>query len=380
MRTALVNGRLLTGEGLVSGQTLLLSGAHIEALVDPADSRCAGAVTVDLDGQLLLPGFIDVQVNGGGGVLFNDDPSPESIRAIGAAHRRFGTTGFLPTLISDDLDTIARAIAAVQSALDAGMPGVLGIHIEGPFLNRSRRGVHDSKHLRLLDSSLVSLLSGLRAGRTVLTLAPEMTTPDIIAKLAAAGILVSAGHSEASFAATTGAIAQGLRGFTHLFNAMARLEPRAPGIVGAALYDESTWCGIIVDGHHVDPIVLKLALRCKRHDRFMLVTDGMPAVGSSAPTFVLQGRTIRVIDGICRDENGTLAGTALDMAAAVRNAVSLLGLDIAEAARMASEYPAEFLGLGLELGRIAPGYRANLVLMDQELKVQKTWIEGLASI
>jgi N-acetylglucosamine-6-phosphate deacetylase len=260
------------------------------------------------------------------------------------------------------------------------MPGVLGIHIEGPFLNRSRRGVHDSKHLRLLDSSLVSLLSGLRAGRTVLTLAPEMTTPDIIAELAAAGILVSAGHSEASFAETTDAISRGLRGFTHLFNAMARLEPRAPGIVGAALYDESTWCGIIVDGHHVDPIVLKLALRCKRHDRFMLVTDGMPAVGSSAPSFVLQGRTIRVVDGICRDENGTLAGTALDMAAAVRNAVSLLGLDIAEAARMASEYPAEFLGLGLELGRIAPGYRANLVLMDQELKVQKTWIEGLASI
>jgi N-acetylglucosamine-6-phosphate deacetylase len=380
MRTALVNGRLLTGEGLVSGQTLLLSGARIEALVEPQDSRCAGAVSVDLDGQLLLPGFIDVQVNGGGGVLFNDDPSPESIRAIGAAHRRFGTTGFLPTLISDDLDTIARAIGAVQSALDAGMPGVLGIHIEGPFLNGSRRGVHDSKHLRLLDSSLVSLLSRLRAGRTVLTLAPEMTTPDIIAELAAAGILVSAGHSEASFAETTDAISRGLRGFTHLFNAMARLEPRAPGIVGAALYDESTWCGIIVDGHHVDPIVLKLALRCKRHDRFMLVTDGMPAVGSSAPSFVLQGRTIRVVDGICRDENGTLAGTALDMAAAVRNAVSLLGLDIAEAARMASEYPAEFLGLGHELGRIAPGYRANLVLMDDELTVQRTWIEGLASI
>jgi N-acetylglucosamine-6-phosphate deacetylase len=379
MRTALVNGRLLTGQNIVSGQTLLLSGARIEALVDPEDSRCRDAVIVDLGGQLLLPGFIDVQVNGGGGVLFNDDPSSESIRAIGAAHRRFGTTGFLPTLISDDLDTIGRAIAAVQSSLDAGMPGVLGIHIEGPFLNWARRGVHDSKHLRLLDTSLVTLLSRLRAGRTILTLAPEMTTPEIIAKLAAGGILVSAGHSEASYAETMAAIAHGLRGFTHLFNAMARLEPRAPGIVGAALYDESTWCGIIVDGHHVDPVMLKLAMRCKRHDRFMLVTDGMPVVGSTDSTFVLQGRTIRVVDGICRDENGTLAGTALDMAAAVRNAVSLLSLDIVEAARMASEYPAEFLGLGHELGRIAPGYRANLVLMDAELQVQKTWIEGVAS-
>jgi N-acetylglucosamine-6-phosphate deacetylase len=379
MRTALVNGRILTGEGVVSGRTLLLSGSRIEALADPGDPRCREAAIVDIEGQLLLPGFIDVQVNGGGGVLFNDDPSPESIQAIGAAHRRFGTTGFMPTLISDDLETIGRAIDAVQSALDAGMAGVLGIHIEGPFLNSARRGVHDSRHLRLLDAGLVSLLSRLRAGKTILTLAPEMTTPEIVAKLTAAGILVSAGHSDASYGETAAAIAHGLRGFTHLFNAMARLEPRDPGIVGAALYDENTWCGIIVDGHHVDPIMLKLALRCKRHDRFMLVTDAMPAVGSDEPSFVLQGRTIRVVDGICRDENGTLAGTALDMAAAVRNTVSLLGLDIAEAARMASRYPAEFLGLGHELGRIAPGYRANLVQMDDELKVRRTWIEGAAA-
>jgi N-acetylglucosamine-6-phosphate deacetylase len=379
MRTALVNGRILAGDGVVSGRTLLLSGSRIEALVEPGDSRCRKAAIVDIEGQLLLPGFIDVQVNGGGGVLFNDDPSPESIRAIGAAHRRFGTTGFMPTLISDDLQTIGRAIDAVQWALDGGMPGVLGIHIEGPFLNSARRGVHDSKHLRLLDAGLVSLLSRLRTGKTVVTLAPEMTTPEIVAKLTAAGVLVSAGHSEASYGETAAAIAHGLRGFTHLFNAMARLEPRDPGIVGAALYDENTWCGIIVDGHHVDPIMLKLALRCKRHDRFMLVTDGMPPVGSDQPSFVLQGRTIRVVDGICRDENGTLAGTALDMAAAVRNSVSLLGLHIAEAARMASQYPAEFLGLGHELGRIAPGYRANLVQMDDEFNVRRTWIEGVAA-
>lgn len=377
-RSALVNGRILVDQGIVSERTLLISGERIEALVEPNDARCRGADRVDLQGQLLLPGFIDVQVNGGGGVLFNDDPSSESIRAIGAAHRRFGTTGFLPTLISDDLDTIGRAIAAAQAALDAQVPGALGIHIEGPFLNEIRRGVHDAKHLRLLDASQISLLSRLKGGRTVLTLAPEMTTPDIIAQLTARGILVSAGHSDANFAETTAAIARGLRGFTHLFNAMARLEPRDPGIVGAALYDENTWCGIIVDGHHVDPIMLKLALRCKRHDRFMLVTDGMPAVGSSEPTFVLQGRTIRVVDGICRDENGTLAGTALDMAGAVRNAVALLGVDIVEAARMASQYPAEFLGLGAELGRIEPGYRANLVLLDDQLTVQQTWIEGLA--
>lgn len=378
MRTALVNGRVLVAEKLVSGLAVLISGGRIEALAAPSDQRCRDAVAVDLAGKMLLPGFIDVQVNGGGGALFNDDPSSATIRTIGEAHRRFGTTGFLPTLISDDLGTIARAIAAAQSSLDEGIPGVLGIHIEGPFLNWARRGVHDPKHLRLLDTSVVSLLCRLRAGKTVLTLAPEMTTPDMIAELTAGGILVSAGHSDATFAETTESIARGLRGFTHLFNAMAPLAPRAPGIIGAALYDDATWCGIIVDGHHVDPVMLKLALRCKRHDRFMLVTDAMPPVGSAEPTFVLQGRTIRVVDGACRDENGTLAGTALDMASAVRNAVSSLGLDIVAAARMASEYPAEFLGLGDELGRIAPGYRANLVLVDDDIRVQRTWIEGNA--
>jgi N-acetylglucosamine-6-phosphate deacetylase len=379
MRTALVNGRILAGEQIVNGHAVLLSEGRIEAVVPAADPRCREAASVDLGGHLLLPGFIDVQVNGGGGVLFNDDPSLESILAIGAAHRQFGTTGFLPTLISDDLDTIAQAIGAVQASLDARRPGALGIHIEGPFLNWARRGVHDPKHLRRLDNGVISLLCSLRGGRTVLTLAPEMATTDMIAQLAAGGILVCAGHSDASYDQTAAAIAHGVRGFTHLFNAMAPLAPREPGIVGAALYDADTWCGIIVDGHHVDPVVLKLALRCKRHDRFMLVTDAMPPVGSPATSFTLQGRSIRVVDGVCRDENGTLAGTGLDMATAVRNAVRLLGLSIAAAARMAGEYPATFLGLDRELGRIAAGYRANLVLMDDELRVRRTWIEGISS-
>ena len=379
MRSALMNGRILAGERIVTGQTVLLTDGRIEAVVLAADPRCRDAVRVDLDGQILLPGFIDVQVNGGGGVLFNDDPSQETIRAIGAAHRQFGTTGFLPTLISDDLDTIGQAIAAVQSSLDARLPGALGIHIEGPFLNWARRGVHDPKHLRRLDNGVISMLCSLRGGRTVLTLAPEMTTTNMIAQLAAGGILISAGHSDASYAQAAAAIAHGVRGFTHLFNAMAPLAPREPGIIGAALYDQNSWCGIIVDGYHVDPVMLKLALRCKRHDRFMLVTDAMPPVGSPATSFVLQGRTIHVSNGVCRDENGTLAGTALDMATAVRNAVQLLDLGIAEAARMASEYPAAFLGLDGELGRIAPGYRANLVLVDDELQVKRTWIEGISS-
>jgi N-acetylglucosamine-6-phosphate deacetylase len=380
MRTALTNGRVFTPHGIRSDCTVLLNDARIEALVFPDDPRCREARVEDLGGQLLTPGFIDTQVNGGGGVLFNDDPGSASILAIGAAHRRFGTTGFLPTLISDDLEVIARAIAAVQAAIAAGVPGVLGIHIEGPFLNRSRRGVHDAKHLRKLDSSIVPLLCSLQTGRTLVTLAPEMTTPEVIAELTARGVIVSAGHSNATFAQATRAIAHGLRGFTHLFNAMSPLAPREPGVVGAALYDDTTWCGIIVDGHHVDPITLKLAMRCKRHDRFVLVTDAMPAVGSNTDSFVLQGKTIRVVDGACRDEQGTLAGTALDMAQAIRNSVSTLGLELTEALRMASEYPADYLGLGHELGRIAPGHRANLALIDDTLHVRRTWIDGASVI
>ncbi|HEY4214097.1 MAG TPA: N-acetylglucosamine-6-phosphate deacetylase [Steroidobacteraceae bacterium] len=377
MRTALTNGRILTPEGIQSGRTLLLDGDRIVDVVSPDDARCSGAQLEDLGGMLLVPGFIDTQVNGGGGVLFNDSPESSAVRAIGAAHRRFGTTGFLPTLISDDLDVIARAIAAVRAAFTEGVPGVLGIHIEGPFLNPIRRGVHDEEHLGgKLDAKVVSLLSSLKHGKTVVTLAPEMTTPEIIADLTARGVIVSAGHSNATFAQASRAIAHGLRGFTHLFNAMSPLSPREPGCVGAALYDDSTWCGIIVDGHHVDPVTLKLALRCKRRDRFVLVTDAMPPVGSDSDSFELQGQTIRVVDGVLRDKNGTLAGAALDMATAVRNSVSLLGLDLQEAVRMASQYPAEYLGMGHEFGRIVPGYRASLALLDDSLHVQRTWIDG----
>lgn len=379
MRTALVNGRVLTAEGIRSDRAVLLEGGLIEAVVAPDDARCAQARVEDLGGALLVPGFIDTQVNGGGDVLFNDRPDAAAIGAIGAAHRRYGTTGFLPTLISDDLDAIASAIAAVQTAIAARTPGVLGIHIEGPFLSRARRGVHDAKHLRNLDSSIVPLLCSLSGGKTLVTLAPEMTTPAVIAELTARGVIVAAGHSEATHAQTNQAIAHGLRGFTHLFNAMSPLTPREPGMVGAALCDDGTWCGIIVDGHHVHPATLEVALRCKRRDRFVLVTDAMPVVGSGKDSFELQGRTIRVIDGVCRDDKGTLAGTAIDMASAVRKCVSMLGLDLPEALRMASEYPADYLGLGHELGRIASGYRANLALLDGALYVRRTWIDGVGA-
>ena len=379
MPTALVNARILGDEGFIEGHCVLLEGDCIVAVVPRSDPRCAAAAQRDLGGQLLLPGFIDSQVNGGGGVLFNDAPSVASIRAIGAAHRRFGTVGFLPTLISDDLDVMARAIAAVQTAITQGVPGVLGIHIEGPFLNVARKGVHDSAKLRELDTSAIGLLTSLKGGKTLVTLAPEMTTPALIRQLATAGVVVSAGHTNATYAQIETALDFGLTGFTHLFNAMSQLTGREPGVVGAALDDPSSWCGIIVDGQHTSPVVLRLALRAKRHDRFMLVTDAMPSVGTENTSFTLQGRKITVAGTVCVDEEGRLAGSNIEMASSVRNAVSMLGVSLADAARMASTYPAEFLGLGAHMGRIAAGYRANLVLVDENVTVLETWIDGKPS-
>jgi N-acetylglucosamine-6-phosphate deacetylase len=379
MSIALVNGRVLRDDTLTEGQCVLLEGARIAAIADADDPRCRNAQRYDLGGGLLLPGFIDSQVNGGGGVLFNDSPSVDAIRAIGAAHRRFGTTGFLPTLISADLDVVARAIAAVRGAIQAGVPGVLGIHIEGPYLNAARKGVHDPAKLRELDASALGLLTSLREGRTLVTLAPEMTTPEIIAKLVAAGVVVSAGHTNATYAEIEPALRHGLTGFTHLFNAMSQLTGREPGAVGAALSDPGSWCGIIVDGVHTDPVVLRIALKCKPHERFMLVTDAMPSVGTHNGSFDLQGRRITVKGYVCLDQDGTLAGSNIDMASSVRNAMSMLGLPLSEAVRMASQWPAEFLGVARDVGRIAAGYRANLVLADEQLNVIETWIDGRSS-
>lgn len=373
MAVALVNGQVLTG-GRFESAIVLIEGQRILAVGADADARKADA-RIDLDGGYLLPGFLDTQVNGGGGLLFNDAPSVETIAAIGAAHRQYGVTGFLPTLISDDLSKVASAIEAVDQAIEAGVPGVLGIHIEGPFLSERRKGVHDASKFRTLDDASLKLLTSARRGKTLVTLAPETTTPQMIWRLAASGVTVAAGHTNASYELLMEALGAGVTGFTHLFNAMSPLANREPGAVGAALDHQESWCGVIIDGRHIHPAALRIAFRAKRLDRFMLVTDAMPSVGMVDKSFTIQGRPIHVVNGVCVDENGTLAGSDLDMASAVRNAVQLTGLDLAVAAAMASTNPAAFLGLD-DLGQIAPGYRANLTLLDGELKTARTWIDG----
>jgi N-acetylglucosamine-6-phosphate deacetylase len=376
MHTALVNGRLFDADGASITRTVVIHERTIAAVLDVDAALPRDVELVDLKGMRLLPGYIDTQVNGGGGVLFNDEPTVAGIEAIGRAHRRFGTTGFLPTLISDDVGVIRQAITAVDAAIESGVPGVLGIHIEGPFLNPTRKGIHDQERIRPLDRKWLPLLSSLKRGRTLVTLAPEMTSPDIIRLLSDAGVLVAAGHTNATCSDIEVALRNGLRGFTHLFNAMSPMTSREPGVVGAALADRDSWCGIIVDGQHVDPRVLRVALAARTHSRFMLVTDAMPSVGTTATSFLLQGKTIHVRNGYCVDDAGTLAGTALDMERAVRNAVTMLGLDPADAVRMATESPAEFLGLGASRGRIAAGSRADFVVADDDLAVVAVWQDG----
>jgi N-acetylglucosamine-6-phosphate deacetylase len=371
MAETLINGRVLTPRGLAPA-TVALEGGRIAEVRAPTP----GDRGVDLAGACLAPGFIDTQVNGGGGVLFNEATTAEAIATIGAAHRRFGTTGFLPTFISDDLSAVARAIAAADEAMAQGVPGVLGIHIEGPFLNASRKGIHDASKFRVLDDEAFGLLTSLKRGRTLVTLAPESTTPEMIRRLVAAGVVVAAGHTDADYDTICAALEAGMTGFTHLFNAMSPLASREPGAVGAALDDQDSWCGLIADGRHVHPAVLRIALRARPLDRYMLVTDALAGVGMAEKTFTLQGRTIRVVDGVCVDEKGTLAGSDLDMAGAVRNIMRMGGLALAQAIAMASAAPAAFLGLGGELGCIAPGMRADLVQLDADLQVVRTWIGG----
>ncbi|MGH8084832.1 MAG: N-acetylglucosamine-6-phosphate deacetylase [Lysobacter sp.] len=379
MTTVLTNGRVLLDDGLHDGLAVLLDGGDIIDVMRDDDPRLRNADVQDLHGGTLLPGFIDAQVNGGGGALFNNTPDVEALRRLGAAHRRFGTTGFLPTLISDDLDVMRAAIDAVREAITQGVPGVLGIHLEGPYLAPARRGTHDAGKFRVPDAAEIELATSLGAGVTLLTLAPERVSTESIRALVARGAIVAAGHSAADYEQARAGLDAGVRGFTHLYNAMTPLQGREPGVVGAALEDRDSWCGIIVDGVHVHPASLRVALAAKRRGKVFLVTDAMPPVGANNPDYVLYGETITARDGVVRNAAGALAGSALDMATAVRNAVGMLGLPLEEAARMASLYPAQFLRIDDRRGRIAPGYHADLVLLDDDLDVATTWIAGKPS-
>ena len=373
---ALVGARVLLDDGFADDVAVLVDGRRIVDIVPLQDARLQAAERVELGGGTLAPGFIDVQVNGGGGVLFNDRPDLHGVRAIAAAHRQFGTTALLPTLISDDDATMDAATSAVAQALESNVPGVIGIHFEGPYLAPQRKGIHDAAHFRVPGDADFARLARAR-GSVFVTLAPERVAPEAIRELVARGIVVAAGHTAATYEQTRAALDAGLSGFTHLFNAMSPLTSREPGVVGAALEDRASWCGIIADGFHAHAATLRVALAAKPRGKLVLVTDAMPPVGAASDSFVLNGQTIICRDGRCTNNAGVLAGSALDMASAVRYAVAQLHVAPEEALRMAATYPAAWLRQR-ERGRIAPGMLADLVLLDADFGVRATWIGGAA--
>ena len=369
----LSGARIFDGERFHDDHAVVVEGERIAAIVPYAERPDGEAY--DLAGGLLAPGYIDVQVNGGGGVLFNDDPSPEAIARIAAAHRKHGTVGLLPTLVTDAPQMMAAAIAATREARRQ-TPATLGLHLEGPFLDPRRRGAHELKYVRDLTPDDVEIIVGADCGAVMVTLAPNRVGVESIAELARHGVLVSLGHSEASYEEAHAAIQAGACAFTHLFNAMSASVGREPGMVGAALDLADAFVGIIADGHHVHEANLRIALAAKRHDRFMLISDAMPPAAGGPDHFDLQGRRVTSANGCLQLDDGTLAGSVLTMDEAVRYVVNVVGLDLGDALAMASRIPATFLRRDNELGRIAPGYLASLVHLDDELRVLETWIEG----
>jgi N-acetylglucosamine-6-phosphate deacetylase len=379
VKTALFNCRLFDGEELHQDMAIVMDGDRVVEISAQQEFNGEFDESLNLQQHILAPGLIDIQVNGGGGVMFNDDPSVETIRKIGAAHRQFGTTGFMPTLISTDIAVMQQAVSAVGQAIDEGVPGVLGVHLEGPYLNSEKQGIHNSDKFLNLDEAAFELLTSLANGRMLVTIAPELTSYSLINRLSAAGVLVFAGHSAATYEQTCAALDAGLRGFTHLFNAMSQFGSREPGMVGAALENQHSWCGIIADGQHVHPASFHIAVAAKRKGFTVLVTDAMATVGSDLSGFNFDGVDLEVTGGSCRTPDGHLAGSNLDMISAVCNAAKYAQIDSFEALRMASCYPAQALGMEDQLGYIRPGYKASFIELDDDLNLYRSWVDGQAS-
>lgn len=375
MRWALANCVVYTGEEVRHDSAVVIDGGLIEDVV-PAGGLSSDLERVDCGGQSVAPGFIDLQVNGGGDLLFNDAPSVETIRTIVSAHRQFGTTAMLPTFITGPEAGMEQAIEAVRTCLEAREPGVLGIHLEGPFLNPAKPGVHPPEFIREMGESDLSAMPNFENGVSLVTVAPERVSAEILTELVRRVTRVSGGHTNATNAEMKEAFARGVSCTTHLFNAMRALQSREPGVVGAALADPDSWCGIIVDGHHVDFDAVRVAWQAKARRKLFLVTDAMSPVGGRQTEFVLGPHRVTVLGGRCQTDNGILAGAVLDMASAVRNCVQHVGIPAEEALRMASTYPAEFIGASGRLGLIRAGHQADLVVFDDQINVSQVVVGG----
>ena len=338
-------------------------------------SEYRNAQTIAFKTGILTAGFIDIQVNGGGGILLNNSPSIEGLKTMLAAHRKFGTTSMLPTFISDSFDNMQNIINVANDALKIQLDGMLGLHLEGPYFNLQQKGVHSPLQIRPVDKDAKALFCNLKNGILMVTLAPEKVPNGFIKSLRDLGLLVYAGHTNATYDQIQLAINEGLSGFTHLYNAMSPLTSREPGVVGASIEDENTFFGIILDKKHVSDTSAKIAIRAKKQGKACLITDSMSPVGTTDNSFELYGQTISVKDGYCITKEGTLAGSALDMATAVRNCIQL-DIPLEEALRMASAYPTAALNMAHKIGSLKPGYQADIIHLNNNLLVTQSAIKG----
>jgi N-acetylglucosamine-6-phosphate deacetylase len=377
MKKVLYGARLFDGERMIDDSALVIEDGAIVALT-PVAERPRDGEAQDLGGGLLAPGLIDWQVNGGGGVLFNDMPTVEGIRAIVAAHRGDGTTSLLPTMITDAPEKLAAALAAARDA-QANVPGALGIHVEGPFLDPRRKGAHPLQFVRAMTAADADQLIAARAGVMVVTLAPAAASTELIARLARSGIIVSIGHAEATIEEAEAAFNAGARAATHLYNAMSPLGHRQPGLVGAALSDDAIICGLIADGIHVHPAALRVAIKAKGPDGIALISDAMPPAAGGPKTFRLEGRLVTEVDGRLTLEDGTLAGAAITLMDGVRYVTRELGVSLGDALRMATLTPARLLRVEDRIGRLRVGLRADLVHVGEGLEVRGVWVAGEGS-
>ncbi|MCB1334976.1 MAG: N-acetylglucosamine-6-phosphate deacetylase [Roseivivax sp.] len=369
-------GAVFDGEVLHPGYALLVEDGEVARLC-PRGALGASLVT-DLGPGILAPGFVDLQVNGGGGAMLNNAPTVETLRIMAEAHGRLGATSILPTLITDTPENTHAAVEAVVAAIASGVPGIVGMHLEGPHLDVVRKGAHDPALIRpMTDEDLAFYrATAERLPALMITLAPESATGAQIAALAAAGIVVSLGHSDCDHDRARAAFAAGARCVTHLYNAMSPLTARAPGLVGAALDCGAVDAGIIADAIHVHPAALAAALRAKAGPgQMFLVSDAMAVAGSDRRAFTLNGRVIRRADGRLTLADGTLAGADLALDRAVRVCVAA-GMTPADALARASAIPARVVGLADRLGRLAPGRRADFLWLDEGLALRGTWRGG----
>ncbi|MCU4677355.1 N-acetylglucosamine-6-phosphate deacetylase [Catenovulum sp. 2E275] len=364
--------QLFDGQQLLGNPLITVENGRVSAI--ELNNKTTQAI--ELQG-MLSPGFIDVQVNGGGGLLFNNAPNLNTLKQMSYAHSQFGSTGIMPTVITDDIEIMKQAADAVSQAISINLPGILGIHFEGPHLSVPKKGVHPQAHIRAISAAEWQVFERNDLGIKMITLAPECVSPDDIKHLKSLGWIICLGHSNTDLLTAQNALNAGANGFTHLFNAMSPLTSREPGMVGAALMAEQAFCGIIIDHHHVHPEMAKLAFKLKGADKLALVTDAMALIGSDQNSFSLFGETIYLNQDKLTILTGQLAGSHLSMQQAVKNCVNDLQLPLSDVLKMATSTPAHWLNQSQKLGKIAVGYPADWVLLDQELNVTQSWFSGI---